>query len=112
MIQIENIGSEAIQRHTILFEESEIILTLRFLPMVSIWVYNVQYRGREANGFKLTAGVLHMVSQGFPFDFLVVDNSGLGVDPIDRNDFLNERCSLFMLEAADMERVRGQPVAI
>ena len=112
MIEIENIGNEAVQRHVILFEETEIILTLRFLPMVSIWIFNIEYKGRTANGFKLSTQTPHMLSQNFPFDFIVTDNNGTGLDPIDKNDFLNGRCSLYMLEPDDIEKLRGQPVEI
>lgn len=112
MIEIQNIGSEVLQRHVILFEESEIVLRLRFLPMVSIWVFNVEYNGKSSNGHKLSCKTPHMLSTNFPFDFIVLDNSGNGLDPIDRHDFVNERCSLFMLEPDDIENVRGQPVEV
>lgn len=112
MIQVQNIGNEVLQRHVILFEESEIVLTLRFLPMVSIWVFNVEYKGKSSNGHKLACKTPHMLSTNFPFDFLVTDNNGTGLDPIDRNDFVNERCTLYMLEPLDIERMRGQPVEV
>lgn len=112
MIEIENIGNGALQRHVILFQQSEIILTLRFLPMVSIWVFNVEYKGKSANGLKLSCKTPHMLSRNFPFDFIVLDNSGAGLDPVDRNDFVNKRCSLFMLEPDDIETLRGQPVEV
>lgn len=112
MIRIQNIGNEILQRHVIIFQENEIILTLRFLPMVSIWVFNVEYKGRQSNGHKLSCLTPHMFSTNFPFDFIVTDDSGAGLDPIDRNDFINERCSLFMLEPDDIESIRGQPVEI
>lgn len=112
MIRIENIGNETLQRHVILFQETEVILILRYLPMVSIWVMNVEYKGRKANGLKLSTKTPHMLSQNFPFDFLVSDNNATGLDPIDRNDFANNRCTLFMLEPDDIEQLRGQPVEI
>jgi len=111
-IAIENIGNETLQRHVILFQETEIILTLRFLPMVSFWFYNVEYKGRQANGYKLSTGTPHMLSRNFPFDFIVTDNNNTGIDPINRNDFLNGRCTLYMLEPNEIEALRGQPVEI
>jgi len=112
MIEIENISNEALQRHVILFEESEITLTLRYLSVVSIWVYNVEYKGKQSNGHKLACLTPHMYSTNFPFDFIVRDNNGTGLDPVDINDFFNERCTLFMLEPDDIEALRGQPVEI
>jgi len=112
VIEIQNIGNEVLQRHVILFQESEIILTLRYLPMVSIWVFNAEYKGRKFNGGKLSVKTPHMLSSNLPFDFLVTDNNGTGFDPIDRNDFVNGRCSLYMLEPDDIERLRGQPIEV
>ena len=112
MIEIENIGNETLQRHIILFEESEIELILRYLPITSIWVFNVTYKGKSSNGHKLSNKTPHMLSTNFPFDFIVLDNNGTGIDPVDRNDFVNGRCSLYMLEPDDIERLRGQPVEI
>lgn len=111
-VQIENISDEPIQRHIVLFEESEIELTLRFLPVVQIWVFDVIYKDRSASGFKLSNDVLHMRSQNYPFDFTVVDLSGIGLDPYRIDDFSTGRCGLYMLNAADMETVRDGPVPL
>lgn len=108
--QIGNIGSEAHQRHTLLFNESEIILTLRFLAPVGQWFFSAEYEGNRVDGIKITVGVLHMVSANQPFDFVVTDNSGEGIDPFRLDDFADGRCSLFLLEPADMFDVRGVEV--
>lgn len=112
MIKIENIGNESIQRHVILFNESEIILTLRYLSMVQIWVFDVEYKGKKRNGFKLSIDTFHMLSSNYPFDFIVTDNSNNGLDPMFISDFITDRCSLFMLEANDIENLRGQAIEI
>lgn len=106
MRRIQNITDEPIQRHTILFDESEITLTLRFYPKTQHWTFDAEYAGNAVYGVKLSVGVLHMVSQNQPFDFLVVDRSGLGFDPFQRDDFSNDRCRLYMLETEDMVTVR------
>lgn len=111
-VQIENITDEPHQRHVILFEESEIELTLRFLPVVQIWVFSVGYKGAQASGYKLSNDVLHMRSRNFPFDFTVRDLSGAGLDPFRIDDFSTNRCALYMLDADDMETVRDAPVPL
>jgi len=109
---IENIGSEAFQRHTILFQESEIILKLRFLPGVQQWFFDAEYKDFAIKGKRLAVGTLHMQSSNQPFDFVVVDNSGSELDPFRVDDFELERSSLILLEPEDMEDIRGVSVQI
>lgn len=111
-VRIDNIDDDPHQRHTILFGESEVVLSLRFHPTVEIWTIDVTYGGRQAMGYKLSVGVLHMRSRNFPFDFIVADNTGQGLDPLRLDDFVTGRCSLYMLDASDMEAIRGQPVPV
>lgn len=110
--KILNIDGDAHQRHTLQFGEEEITLSLRYHPTVEMWTMDVGYQGQSASGYKLSVGVLHMQSRNFPFDFIVGDNSGQGLDPIRRDDFESGRCSLYLLDAADMENLRGVPVPI
>jgi len=109
---IQNIGSEAIQKHTILFGDSEIILTLRFYPKQTIWCLDAQYGNKSILGVKLSVGTLHMLSKNFPFDFIVIDLLGNGIDPFKRNDFSDNRCELYLLEASDMSSIRGVEVPL
>jgi len=51
-----------------------------------------------------------MLSQNQPFDFICIDRSGNGIDPFTRQDFSGGRCNIYMLEAADMEQLRGVEV--
>lgn len=110
MKRIQNITNEPIQRHTIVFDESEIILTLRFYPRTQVWCMDAEYLDWQVFGLKLSVGVLHMISQNQPFDFIVTDNSGEGFDPFQRTDFQSGRCNLYLLEPADMVRIRGDEV--
>jgi hypothetical protein len=107
MRKLINLTDEPIQRHTILFEESEVILTIRFFPKTEMWCFGAQYKEKSVFGLKLSVGVLHMVGQNQPFDFIVSDNSNNGIDPFRRDDFSSGRCSLFILDTADMIQVRN-----
>ena len=106
MRRVENITDEAIQRHTIIFDESEIVLTLRFFPKNDFWSMSVEYNDYQVFGIKLSVGVLHITSGNMPFDFTVTDNSGNGIDPFRRTDFSSGRCSLYMFEREDMVEIR------
>lgn len=112
MRRIQNISDDPIQRHTIVFAESEIILTLRYYPTVRIWCFDAEYLDFEVHGLKLSAGVLHMRSRNQPFDFICRDLSGNGIDPFQLNDFTSGRCELYLLEPADMEQIRGDAVPL
>ena len=109
---MKNITSEAHQPHIVVLEDQEIELTLRFLPPVEGWFFNVTFGGRTVNGFKLALNTLHMVSQNFPFDFVVEDLSGRGIDPFRIDDFSENRCALYMLQTDDMTEIRGQDVPV
>lgn len=110
--KITGIDSDTHQRHTLQFGDQEIVLSLRYHPTVEMWVMDVTYQGEQALGYKLTTGVLHMRSRNFPFDFVVGDTSGFGLDPIRRDDFETGRCILYLVEADEMEDIRGAPVPL
>lgn len=107
MRRIQNITDEPIQRHTIILDDSEMTLTLRYYPKTQHWSFDSEYNGKSVYGIKLSVGALHMVSQNQPFDFIVTDRSGNGIDPILRSDFSNGRCRLYMLERDEMIEVRS-----
>jgi hypothetical protein len=109
VIRIQNITNEPIQRHTIVFEESEITLTLRFLAGVQSWFFDVEFNGKSVYGVRLACGVLHIESSNFPFDFFIPPAQ---IDAFRATDFSDGRLNLIMLEADDMEAIRGAPVPI
>lgn len=111
MRQIDNISTDTIQRHTIILDNGEITLKLRYLPVVQIWLMDVSYQDKVINGVKLSLGVLHVEKMNWPFDF-VVYTDGEELDPFLANDFSLGRCSLYMLEADEMEDLRGYPVKL
>ena len=111
-VRITNITDAPHQNHTVLFEESEIVITLQFHPTIEMWVIDAVYKDEQALGYKLTVGVLHMQSRNLPFDFIVRDAQQSGLDPFLIDDFSNGRCELYMLNAEDMESIRGTPVPL
>lgn len=112
MRRIDNIGSETLQRHTILFQESEIVITLRFSPTVELWTMDVEYKDFVIYGVSLVVGVLHMESSNQPFGFVVQDTTGFGLDPFRRNDFIEGRNALYLVEPDEMTDVRGIEVQV
>ena len=112
MREITNITDAPHQRHTIVLEEKEIVLTLRFYPTIEQWCFDVEYDGHIVNGVKLSLGVLHIRNSNFPFDFVVINGSRAGIDPFKLDDFVSERCRLYIVDPAEMEIIRGVPVEI
>lgn len=112
MRKIDNIGDEVIQRHTILYLETELVITLKYHVVVELWTIDVSYKDRNIFGVGLAAGVLHIESRNMPFGFVVQDASGAGLDPFRRNDFSSGRCVLYLVEADEIEQIRGQAVPL
>ena len=111
-IKIQNITNETIQRHTISTDAKDVILRLYFLPTVESWFMDVSYGSKTVKGVRLIVGAYHIASANFPCDFIVEDALKFGVDPFHADDFSSDRCRLYMLEAADMVALRGQPVPL
>lgn len=109
---LQNITDEPIQRHTIIFEESEITFKLRFYPKSEMWCFDASFGDWSVFGLKLSVGVLHMLSQNKPFDFIVTDESGIGIDPFQKTDFSSGRCKIYLLESADLVQRRGDEVPL
>jgi len=110
--RIDDITEENIQRHVIQFEQDEIVLTIRFYPFSEFWAFDVEFRGKVTYGVKITCGSLHIRSRNYPFDFVCQDESGEGLDPFRIADFAERRCTLYILDADDMEAIRGTAVQI
>jgi len=112
MRRLQNITAEPVQRHTIVFQESEVVVTIRLYPRSQLWALDAEYKDWSIHGIKLSLGVLHMASQNKPFDFIVEDNSGAGIDPFQSIDFSSGRCDLYMLDPEEMEIIRGAEVPL
>jgi len=77
MRRLQNITDEPIQRHTILFEKSEIIFTLRFYPRTQIWMFDAEFGDTVVYGLKLSVGVIaHDKSRISHLILSVFDRSG------------------------------------
>ena len=48
---VQNITSEAFQKHTILFGDSQIFLKLRFFPRQMVWLMDVTYGTTSSYGY-------------------------------------------------------------
>lgn len=110
MRQIENIGTEARQRFTLILDDGTATLIIYYLSPVGRWFFDVSYGGIERKGIKMAVGVLHIGSANFPFDFVVEDTSGEGIDPFQLSDFNTGRCKLYRLTADEMFAIRGVEV--
>ena len=110
MKRIENIGNEGLQKQTIPLPNGDAVLTIRYLSSVQFWSMDVTYNDRSIYGVKLSCNVLHMRSKNFPFDFIVEDTSSAGLDPFQLEDFATGRTILYLVEAEEMEEIRGQAV--
>jgi hypothetical protein len=73
-------------------------------------MFDAEFGNKQVYGLKLSVGVLHMISQNQPFDFICVDKSANGIDPFKRQDFSSGRCEIYMLESGEMEQIRGVEV--
>lgn len=109
-VKLLNISADADQRHALFIDGVEIDIRLRFLSAVEMWVFDIEYQGVACLGYKLSINTLHLRSRNLPFDIVVRDTSGRGVDPFRRDDFTTGRCVLYVLSKTDMESIRGAPV--
>ncbi len=110
MKKINNISTEGFQTHTIPLDTGDITLQIRFYSSVEMWQMSISFQDKSLNGVKLSTGTIHALASNFPFDFIVDDTTGNGVDPYKQDDFSTERCILYMLEADEIEAIRGQDV--
>lgn len=109
---IEDIDLSANQRHIVLFDEFEITITLHYLDTVQRWCMDVEYLGFGVYGVFLAVGVLHIEGKNQPFDFVVEDTSGQGIDPFQLTDFADGRCNLYLVEPDEMRQIRGVNVPV
>lgn len=108
MYKLSGITDEPYQAHTLLLDEGEAVLELRFLPAVQIWIMSVTHGEKVRTGIKLSASVYHLRSYGFEFDFVVTLTDGSGIDPFRVDDFASGRCEIYFVSPEEMQVVRGQ----
>ena len=107
---VQNITSESNQRHTLLFNDIQVDLFIRFNSQVSQWFIDVKTGSKSVYGVKLSVGPLHINSRNMPCDFIVKDASLNGIDSFKQDDFSEGRCILYLLDDQDMIKIRGQRV--
>lgn len=108
--QIINITDEASQRHVLLVDDEEIVLTLNFYQVSEFWSFDVSWRNVRKNGFMLSLGCLHIQSLNWPFDFFVSNTDSSGLAPFRLGDFSEGRCELYFVTAEEMQERRGLEV--
>ena len=109
---IDNITTENFQRHTILFQDREIVLHLKFFTMLQQWFFDVEYKDFSLFGKHIAVNTYHLITSNQPFDIIALDNSQVGLDPFRFNDFSSGRVSLLLLEPDDLTKIRGEPVPL
>jgi hypothetical protein len=107
-----NITDDTIQTFTLIVGDETAVITLRFYPMIQMWMFDLTFRDINIKGIKISLGVLHMNSYNFPFDFIAADTSGNGLSPFDVNDFESGRIQFFRLTAEEIEDFRGYSVKV
>lgn len=110
--EFTSVTSDSVQRHRIIFNDVSANILLRYSPQTQQWFIDCEVGSKAAYGIRLSVGTLHMVSRNMPIDFIVVDNSGNGIDPFQSNDFTSGRCTLYIVDDEGMEKVRGQAVEV
>lgn len=110
MDKISNVTDEPIQRHVLLFERGEAVVTLRHLPTVEMWKMRVEYLDDFIDGVKLSLGALHFRHKNWPFDIALLCTDNSGIDPYRADDFASGRCELYMVTPDEMIEIRGGDV--
>jgi len=110
-LKIIDISNEPYQSQTVVLDNLDIKITVRFLGTVSMWVLKVDIDGENViDGIALSCRSVIMEQFNKPFGFIVEDKSTLGIDPFRLEDFSDGRCVLYMLERNEMIEARGYDV--
>ena len=110
MDQIDNITDEPIQRHILLFDRGEAVMTIRHLAAVEMWKMRVEFNGDYIDGVKLSLGVLHFRHKNWPFDIALLATDGSGIDPYRADDFASGRCQMYLVTPEEIIEIRGGDV--
>lgn len=105
-MKIIELSKDPIQSQTVILDDMDIKITVRFLTIVSMWVLKVEIDGELIiDGVALSCGSVILEQFNKPFGFIVEDKSTLGIDPFRLEDFSDGRCALYMLERDEMREV-------
>ena len=100
MDPITNITDEPIQRHVLIFDRGEAVVTIRYLPTVEMWKMRVEYNGDYIDGVKLSLGTLHFRHKNWPFDVVLLC----------ADDFASGRIEMYLVTPEEMIDIRGGDV--
>jgi hypothetical protein len=112
MKQLTGIAAECYQSFTLIVGNEEAIINLKYLEVTRQWFFDLEFRGQNIYGVKLTLGCLHINNYNFPFDFVVQDTSNSGIDPFQIDDFFGGRCILYQITAEEIATYRGYNVTV
>ena len=97
MHRIEGITAEPNQRHTIIYGEKQIELTLKFNPATESWLADIVDGERESLGNRLQIGWPLLYAERFDFDFLCTTTDGNDTRPLTLEDFGSGRSELYLV---------------
>lgn len=83
----------------------QIAMTLRYMPRTQSWVMGVTWGDVSIQGIQVV-GSLNLLRQWrniIPFGITCICPDGL--DPYQLTDYVNQRASLYLLDAADVETI-------
>lgn len=104
------ISTEPKQKIIIPYEDTNIILIIKYRPTIQSWTMDINFRDEDlVNGKRLVCGIQMLKQFNKPFDFALVDNSKTGLDPFKEDDFTS-RISIYLLERDDLITLRGYDV--
>lgn len=85
-----------------------IAMTLRFMPSQNMWMMDLQSGDFVCNGIHVVSSVnlLRNYKNVIPFGISCITLDSL--DPYYIDDFAKQRCSLFLLTAAEVEIIEGE----
>ena len=103
---IDNLTNNHNQATDIVLDDgSTVTFNLRFKETMSpaFWILDVIYGDFEIHNLRLCAhaNLLRQWKNVLPFGLAVISNDGL--DPMDINDFINGRITLYVLDTTDIQ---------
>lgn len=106
-----SISNDAHQSHVFVYEDKKIEIEVRYLTTVELWYIDVLVDDTIIlKGVSLSCGVPMLNQNNTPFGFYLQDNSTLGIDAFNLDDFSNGRITLYLLEREDLIELRGYDV--
>lgn len=103
MKKIDNISNEANQLHHVTLDNGKVIdITLRYLPTIQRWVFDIASEKLTIRNKILCVlpNVLHQFKNTAGFGLACTSNDE--IDPVLINDFLDDRCQLYVLEESEL----------